>query len=189
VKSVKELVDYARANPGKLAYVTAGPNTSQHLAALLLARLSGVQMLHVAYKGGSPALTDLLGGRVHMGILVQSTVMPHVRSGKLRALATVERARPHALPELPTVTEAGVPKYAMAESWLGVVGPAGMDVEIVQRVNRAALQAISDPEVKKRVEVLGYEVTGSTPAQFAEQIQRTTGIYRSIVEAAGIKPE
>jgi tripartite-type tricarboxylate transporter receptor subunit TctC len=187
VKSVKELVDYARANPGKLAYVTAGPNTSQHLAALLLSHLTGVQMVHVAYKGGSPALTDLLGGRVHMGILVQSTVMPHVRSGKLRALATVERARPQALPELPTVAEAGVPKYAMAESWLGVVGPAGVSADVVQRVNQAAMKAIADPEVKKRVEVLGYEVTGSTPAQFAEQIERTTAIYKSIVDTARIE--
>jgi tripartite-type tricarboxylate transporter receptor subunit TctC len=189
VKSVKELLEHARANPGKLAYVTAGPNTSQHLAALLLSHMTGVELLHVAYKGGSPALTDLLGGRVQMGILVQSTVMPHIKSGKLRALATVEASRPRALPELPTVAQAGVPGYAMAESWLGILGPAGLPAAVVTRVNQVVLKAIADPEVKSRVEALGYEVTGSTPEQFAQQIERTTGIYRRIVDTAEIKPQ
>lgn len=189
IKSVKDLVDYAKANPGKLAYVTAGQNTSQHLAALLMSHMTGVELLHVSYKGGSPALNDLLGGRVQMGILVQSTVMPHIRSGKLRPIAVVEAERAKALPDVPTVAQAGLPGYAIAESWLGILGPAGLPAAVVSRFNQVASKAIADPEVKSRVEGLGYEVTGSTPEQFQKQIDRTVEIYRKIVNTAGIKPE
>jgi tripartite-type tricarboxylate transporter receptor subunit TctC len=189
VKSVKELVDYAKANPGKLAYVTAGQNTSQHLAVLLMSHMTGAELLHVSYKGGSPALNDLIGGRVHMGVLVQSTVMPHIKSGKLRPIAVVEAERAKALPEVPTVAQAGLPGYAIPESWLGILGPAGLQREVVSRFNQAASTAIADPQVRSRVEGLGYEVTGSTPEEFQKQIERTVEIYRRIVNTAGIKPE
>lgn len=196
IRSVKELVDYARSNPGKLAYVTAGQNSSQHLAALLLTHMTGAELLHVSYKGGNPALNDLLGGRVQMGILVQSTVMPHIKSGKLRPIAVVEGDRAKALPELPTVAQAGVagsiPQlhgYAVPESWLGILGPGGLPKEVVSRFNQAANKAIADPELKARVESLGYELTGSTPEQFQQQIDRTVVLYRRIVTNAGIKPE
>ena len=189
IRSVKELVDYAKANPGKLAYVTAGANSSQHLSALLLEHMTGAQLLHVSYKGGSPALNDLLGGRVHMGILVQSTVMPHIKSGKLRPLAVVEADRAKALPDLPTVAQAGLPGYAIPESWLGILGPGNLPREVVMRFNQAANKAIADPELRTRVETLGYELTGSSPEQFQKQIERTVEIYRRIVTTAGIKPE
>ncbi len=189
VKSIKELVDYAKANPGKLAYVTAGQNTSQHLAVLLLSHMTGAELLHVSYKGGSPALNDLIGGRVHMGVLVQSTVMPHIKSGKLRPIAVVEAQRARALPEVPTVAQAGLPGYAIPESWLGILGPGGLPPEVVSRFNQAASAAIADAQVRSRVEALGYEVTGSTPEEFQKQIERTVEIYRRIVTTAGIKPE
>ena len=189
VRTVKDLVDYARANPGKLAYVTAGQNSSQHLAALLLGHMTGVDLLHVSYKGGSPALNDLLGGRVQMGILVQSTVMPHIRSGKLRPIAVVEAQRAHGLPDLPTVAEGGLAGFAIPESWLGILGPGGLAPAVVARFNQAASKAIADPELRTRVEGLGYEITGSTPEQFQKQIDRTVEIYRRIVTTAGIKPE
>lgn len=189
IRSVKELVDHAKANPGKLAYVTAGQNTSQHLAVLLLSHMTGAELLHVSYKGGSPALNDLIGGRVHMGVLVQSTVMPHIKSGKLRPIAVVEAERAKALPEVPTVAQAGLPGYAIPESWLGILGPGGLPRDAVSRVNQATSTAIADPQVRSRVEALGYEVTGSTPEQFHKQIERTVEIYRRIVNTAGIKPE
>lgn len=189
IRSVKELVDHAKANPGKLAYVTAGQNTSQHLAVLLLSHMTGAELLHVSYKGGSPALNDLIGGRVHMGVLVQSTVMPHIKSGKLRPIAVVEAERAKALPEVPTVAQAGLPGYAIPESWLGILGPGGLPRDVVTRVNQATSTAIADPQVRSRVEALGYEVTGSTPEQFHKQIERTVEIYRRIVNTAGIKPE
>jgi tripartite-type tricarboxylate transporter receptor subunit TctC len=189
IKTVKDLIDYAKANPGKLAYVTAGQNSSQHLAALLMGHMTGIDLLHVSYKGGSPALNDLLGGRVQMGILVQSTVMPHIRSGKLRPIAVVEAERAQVLPDLPTVAQGGLPGFAIPESWLGILGPAGLPKDVVNRFNQAAAKAIGDPEVKARVEGLGYEVTGSTPEQFQKQIDKTVDIYRKIVNTAGIKPE
>jgi tripartite-type tricarboxylate transporter receptor subunit TctC len=189
IKTVNDLVQYAKTNPGKLAYVTAGQNTSQHLAALLISHMTGVDLLHVSYKGGSPALNDLLGGRVQMGILVQSTVMPHIKSGKLRPIAVVEAERAKALPEVPTVAQAGLAGYAIPESWLGLLGPAGLPRDVVTRINQSSMKAIADPEVKSRVEGLGYEVTGSTPEQFQKQIDRTVDIYRRIVTTAGIKPE
>ena len=189
IRSVKELVDHAKANPGKLAYVTAGQNTSQHLAVLLLSHMTGAELLHVSYKGGSPALNDLIGGRVHMGVLVQSTVMPHIKSGKLRPIAVVEAERAKALPEVPTVAQAGLPGYAIPESWLGILGPGGLPRDVVTRVNQATSTAVADPQVRSRVEALGYEVTGSTPEQFHKQIERTVEIYRRIVNTAGIKPE
>ena len=189
IRSVKELVDHAKANPGKLAYVTAGQNTSQHLAVLLLSHMTGAELLHVSYKGGSPALNDLIGGRVHMGVLVQSTVMPHIKSGKLRPIAVVEAERAKALPEVPTVAQAGLPGYAIPESWLGILGPGGLPRDVVSRVNQATSTAIADPQVRSRVEALGYEVSGSTPEQFQRQIERTVEIYRRIINTAGIKPE
>jgi tripartite-type tricarboxylate transporter receptor subunit TctC len=189
IKSVKDLIDYAKTNPGKLAYVTAGQNTSQHLAALLMGHMTGIDLLHVSYKGGSPALNDLLGGRVQMGILVQSTVMPHIKSGKLRPIAVAEADRAHALPEVPTIAQGGLAGFAIPESWLGILGPAALPREVVNRFNQAASKAIADPEVKSRVEGLGYEVTGSTPEQFQKQIDKTVEIYRKIVNTAGIKPE
>ena len=189
IKTVKDLIDYAKANPGKLAYVTAGQNTSQHLAALLMSHMTGIDLLHVSYKGGSPALNDLLGGRVQMGILVQSTVMPHIKSGKLRPIAVAEAERAQALPDVPTVAQGGLPGFAIPESWLGILGPAGLPRAIVTRFNEAGSKAIADPEVKARVEGLGYEVTGSTPEQFQKQIDKTVEIYRRIVTTAGIKPE
>ena len=189
IKTVKDLVDYAKTNPGKLAYVTAGQNTSQHLAALLIGHMTGIDLLHVSYKGGSPALNDLLGGRVQMGILVQSTVMAHIKSGKLRPIAVVEADRAKALPEVPTVAQSGLAGYAIPESWLGILGPGGLPKQIVNRFHQAAARAIADAEMKSRVEGLGYEITGSTPEEFQKQIDRTVEIYRRIVTTAGIKPE
>jgi len=189
IRTVRDLVDYAKSNPGKLAYVTAGQNSSQHLAGLLIGHMTGVELLHVSYKGGSPALNDLLGGRVQMGILVQSTVMPHIKSGKLRPIAVVEGERAKALPELPTVAQGGLEGYAIPESWLGILGPGGLPKDVVNRFNQAANRAIADAELKARVEGMGYEITGSTPGEFQQQIDRTVVIYRRIVTNAGIKPE
>ena len=189
IRTVRDLVDYAKSNPGKLAYVTAGQNSSQHLAGLLIGHMTGIELLHVSYKGGSPALNDLLGGRVQMGILVQSTVMPHIKSGKLRPIAVVEGERAKALPELPTVAQGGLEGYAIPESWLGILGPGGLPKDVVNRFNQAANRAIADAELKARVEGMGYEITGSTPGEFQQQIDRTVVIYRRIVTNAGIKPE
>ena len=188
IRSIKELVSYAKANPGKVGYVTAGPNSSQHLAGLLLGMSANIDILHIPYKGGGPALNDLLGGQVQAGILVMGTVRPHILAGKLRALAVVESSRTKAMPDLPTVGE-DIPGYAMPPLWCGIVGPRGLPPAIVNRLNAEIAKAIAVPQVVKGLEALGYEVTGSTPEQFAEIMKSTTEAYRKITSAAGIKPQ
>ena len=189
VTSIKELVNFAKARPGAVAYVTAGAGTSQHLAGLLMEMSANVSLLHVSYKGGGPALNDLIGGQVQMGILVMSTVWPHVKAGKLRALAVVEASRSRSAPDVPTVGESGIPGYAMPDLWLGFLGPRGLAPAIVNRLNSEILSAARAPEIAPKLETMGYELTGGTAAQLAEQINRSMDAYAKITSAAGIKPE
>ncbi|MBI2315896.1 MAG: tripartite tricarboxylate transporter substrate binding protein, partial [Betaproteobacteria bacterium] len=188
IRSIKELVSYAKANPGKIGYVTAGTGTSQHVAGQLLGRLAKIDILHVPYKGGGPALNDLLGGQVQAGILVMGTVRPHIQSGRLRAIAVVEGARAKSMPNLPAVGEE-VPGYAMPTLWSGVVGPRGLPAAIVNRLNAEIGKAIVTPQVVKGLEALGYEVAGGTPGQLADLMKSTTEAYRKITASAGIKPQ
>jgi tripartite-type tricarboxylate transporter receptor subunit TctC len=189
VGSLKELIDYAKANPGKLGYVTAGANSSQHMSGLLLASAAGIDLTHISYKGGGPALNDLLGGQVQMGILIMGTIMPHVQAGKLKLIAVVEDRRAKAAPNVPTVAEAGVSGYAMPDIWLGFLGPRGLPPEIVNRLNAEILKAVQTPEIRARLEAAGYEVTGNTPAEFAATIAKSVEVYRKVTADAGIKPE
>ncbi len=189
VTSIKELVNAAKARPGAVGYVTAGAGTSQHLAGLLMEMSADISLLHVSYKGGGPALNDLIGGQVQMGILVMSTVWPHVKAGKLRALAVVEASRSKSAPDVPTVGESGIPGYAMPDLWLGFLGPRGLSPAIVNRLNTEILSAVRAAEVAPKLETMGYELTGSTAAQLAEQINRSMDAYARITSSAGIKPE
>lgn len=187
--SMKELVDIAKAKPGAVAYVTAGAGTSQHLAGLLMEMSANISLLHVSYKGGGPALQDLIGGQVQMGILVMSTVWPQVKAGKLRPIAVVESSRSRSAPDVPTVGESGIPGYAMPDLWLGFLGPRALAPAIVNRLNAEFLSAARAPEIAPKLETMGYELTGGTPAQLAEQITRSMDAYGSITSGAGIKPE
>ncbi len=189
VQSVKELIAYAKANPGKVGYVTAGSNTSQHLTGIMLEKVTGVQLIHVSYKGGGPALTDLLGGQVQMGILVLGPIMQHVQSGKLRALAVIESTRAKAAPHIPTLEEAGFGGASMPDTWIGYFGPRGLAAPITRQLNGWIQQAAQAPDVRPRLEAAGYEVGGGTPEQFADKIRQTNDNYRRIVAAADIKPE
>jgi tripartite-type tricarboxylate transporter receptor subunit TctC len=190
VGSLKDLIDYARANPGKVAYVTAGANSSQHMSGLLLASAAGVDLTHISYKGGGPALNDLLGGQVQMGILIMGTIMPHVQAGKLKLLAVVEDKRAKGAPNVPTVAEGGVPGYAMPDIWLGFLGPRGLPPDIVNRLNTEIRRATNAPEVRSKLEAAGYEVMpDNTPAEFAATIAKSVEVYRKVTSDAGIKPE
>jgi tripartite-type tricarboxylate transporter receptor subunit TctC len=189
VGSMKELIDYAKANPGKVSYVTAGANSSQHMSGLRLARDAGIDLTHISYKGGGPALNDLLGGQVQMGILIMGTIMPHVQAGKLKLLAVVEDRRAKGAPNVPTVAEGGVAGYAMPDIWLGFLGPRGLPPEIVNRLNAEIAKATQAPEIRSRLETAGYEVTGNSPAEFADTIAKSVEVYRKITADAGIKPE
>ena len=189
VQSMKELMAYAKANPGKVGYVTAGSNTSQHLTGLMLEKVTGAQLIHVSYKGGGPALTDLLGGQVQMGILVLGPIMQHVQSGKLRALAVIESSRAKAAPQIPTLEEAGFGGATMPDTWIGYFGPRGLSAPITRQLNGWIQQASQANDVRPRLEAAGYEVGGGTPEQFADKIRQTNDNYRRIVAAADLKPE
>lgn len=189
VTSMRELVEYARKNPGKLNYATPGAGTSDHLAGELLRIIAKIDLVHVPYKGGSPALNDLLGGQIQMGILVISTVLPHARSGKVRALGVIEDTRAKAAPEIPTIAEAGIAGYAVPDTWVGFLGPAGLPSSIVSRFHEAVTKTIAVAEVRSRLEASGFEVAPKTPEEFAVAIARSVQVYRKITTDAGIRPE
>lgn len=187
--SVKELVDYAKANPGKLSYGTSGIGSPHHLGGLLLNRAAGIDLTHIAYKGGGPALTDVLGGQVPVAMLAMSTIVPHVKSGKLRLLAVLEAQRSKAMPDTPTIAETGYPGYAVPDTWLGLLGPANLPAPIIAQLNAAVLKAVGYPDVRSRLETAGFEIKGNTPQEFSGVVARSQEVYSKIMTEAGIKPE
>ena len=189
VTSVKELIDYAKKNPGKLSFGTSGVGSSQQMGGLMLNKAAGIDMVHVAYKGGAPALNDVLGGQIPVGIVIVSNVLTHVRAGKLRLLAVLEAQRAKAAPDIPTVAEAGVPGYALPDTWIGLVGPARLPAPIVNQVNAAVVKALGFPDVRARLEAAGFEVRGSTPREFADGLEKNYTTYQKIVTEVGIQPE
>ncbi len=188
VQSVNDLIAYAKKNPGKLDYGTTGIGSMQHLGGLMLAQTAGINIEHIPYKGGAPAVADLLSGQVLMAFLSASTAMPHVKSGKLRALGVIERRRFAAVPGVPAIGES-VKDYGVPDTWYGMLGPAGMPASIVARLNAEVRKAMAAPEVVSRLEGMGFEVVTSTPEEFAASVQKDLEIMRQIVTTAGIKPE
>ena len=189
VKSVRELIDYVKKNPGKVSFATAGAGTSQHLGGELLNSSVGLDMVHIPYKGGAPALNDVVGGQVPVAISILSNVLPHVRSGKLRLLGVIESTRAKAAPDVPTLAEAGVLGYAVPDTWIGLMGPAGLPASIVDRINTDAQKVANTDAVRARLDAAGFEVNLIGPKEFAAQAPRTIETYRKIISAAGIKPE
>jgi tripartite-type tricarboxylate transporter receptor subunit TctC len=188
VNSVTELVDYAKRNPGKISYAVAAAGSVQELAGDLLKVAAGIEIVPVPYKGGGPALNDLLGGQVQMAILVLADTLAHIRSGRLRALAIVEGGRAKVAPEIPTVAEAGIPGYAVPDQWIGVLGPAGLPPAIVARLNGELNKALATPETRAALENIGYEVTGGSAQEFAALMANDAKVYRKYADAIGIVP-
>ena len=189
IRSVKELIDYAKKNPGKVSYATSGAGTSQHLGGELLNHAAGIDMTHVPYKGGAPALTDVVGGQIPVGILIYSNIRQHVAAGRLRALAVIESTRAKAAPDVPTVAEAGVPGFAVPDTWIGIMGPAGLPREVLTRLNSEILKAAGVAAVRTRLEGAGFEINEVGTDEFAGQGAKITEMYRNITATAGIKPE
>jgi len=185
-KSMKELVEYAKANPGKLSYASA--NTSGIVAGATLGHWAEIDILHVPYKSPAPALQDLVAGRVSMMFTDLTTGRPLVESGALRALATTRLHRSTLYPELPTMDEAGITGFDM-DSWGGIVGPAHMPTEIVTRLNTELRKIIDDPEVKGSLGRVGFEAFSSTPKEFADTIKVQLGKWGKMVKDAGIQAE
>ena len=182
VKSVQELVAYAKANPGKLNYASSGNGTIVHLNALEFAARAGVQMTHVPYKGTAQSISDLATGQVHVLFDSIPTGMPHVTSGRLRALAVTSPQRSKLAPELPTVAESGLPNYASV-TWFGVYGPAGMKPELTAKINAAFNKAIASPDVAASLAKLGAEVAKpGTPAQFEFMVKADSDRWAKIIK-------
>jgi len=185
-KTVKELVDYAKANPGKLAFASSGSGTSIHMAGELFKLQAGVDVLHVPYKGSAPAITDLIGGQVQLMFDNMPSAWPHVQAGKLRALAVTTKTRSPTAPDLPTMAESGFPKFDVS-SWFGLIAPAGTPPEIIKTLNAAAQKALKNPEVQKRFQDLGAVSEPTTPEQFATFIRNEVDQWRPVVKASGAK--
>jgi tripartite-type tricarboxylate transporter receptor subunit TctC len=185
-RSVAELVAYAKANPGKLNFSSTGNGTSQHLSGELFRTLTGIDIVHVPYKGTAPALTELLAGQVQMAFENLPSMLPHIQSGKLRALAVTPARRSNAVPDLPTVAEAGVPGYE-ASVWFGVFATAGTPKPIVERLHGDIMKALSTPELKERMAKLGAEVVGLGPDEFAKYLRQEIPKWADVVKRAGVK--
>jgi tripartite-type tricarboxylate transporter receptor subunit TctC len=185
-KSVRELIGLARAKPGSLNFGSAGNGASQHLSAELFKVLAGVDMVHVPYKGTTPALADLLAGQVQLAFDNIPALLPHIQSGKLRALAVTSAARSQALPDLPTVAETGLPGYD-ASVWFGVFVPAGTPRPVINRLHAEINKALAAPDLKARMASMGAEVSSMGPDEFREFWRREIPKWAEVVKAANIK--
>lgn len=186
--SVQELVVLAKANPGKLAYGTGGVGTVGHLAGELLSKRAGVTLLHVPFKGTGLVVPDLLSGQLQMTFSGPPALLPHVKSGRLRALAITTLKRSPAFPEFPTVAESGFPGFE-AVAWMGIIGPARLPGPMVGKLNREVRAAMDDAGVRSTLGALGFEIVTSTPEAFATYIRSEHALWGKIVKERGIRGE
>ncbi|MGB6105332.1 MAG: tripartite tricarboxylate transporter substrate binding protein [Pusillimonas sp.] len=184
VNSVKELVDYAKANPGKLNFASSGSGTSIHMAGELFKQLADIDVAHIPYKGSSPATTDLIGGQVDYMFDNMPSAWPHVEAKKLRALAVTTAERSKTAPDLPTMQESGFPTFDVS-SWFGVIAPKGTPDDVVNKLNEAILAALAKPDVQKRLEDLGAVPAKTTPAEFGDFIKSEVDSWAKVVTASG----
>ncbi len=187
-KTVKELIDYARAQPGKLSYASSGAGTSIHLSAELFKMLAKVDMVHIPYKGSGPAMTDMIGGQVQVMFDNMPSALPHVKAGKLRALAVTSAQRSPSAPDVPTMNEAGVAGFDV-QSWFGLVAPKGTPKEIITRVNAEAVKALGSADIKERFLDLGAVPGPMSPEAFGEYIRAEIIRWGEVVKASGAKVE
>jgi tripartite-type tricarboxylate transporter receptor subunit TctC len=187
-KSVKELVAQAKAEPGKLTYASAGTGTSIHLAGELFKSMAGVDILHVPYKGSGPAVADMLGGQVNMMFDSITSASSHIKSGKLRPLAVTSAKRSKALPDVPTVEEAGIKGYEVSP-WFAVYVPAKTPKPIIDRLNKEMLTALKLPDVQERFAMVGAEPVGSSPEQLAQHLTKETARWSTLIRERNIQAD
>lgn len=186
IKSVKDLVEYAKANPGKVNFGSAGSASAQHLAGESFKIAAGIQMQHIPYKGSAPALTDLAGGQLQLMFDSMPSATPMINSGKLRAIAVTTATRAKARPDLPTIAESGFPGFDIS-TWYAYWAPKGTPADIVEKLSAAAAQALKNPEVIAKYEAMGAEPVGSTPKQFAAYVESEAKKWNDIVKKSGAK--
>jgi tripartite-type tricarboxylate transporter receptor subunit TctC len=185
-KTVKEVIELAKKQPGKWTYASSGNGTSIHMSGAMFTQLTGTDIVHIPYKGSAPAITDLLAGQTNMMFDNIPSALPHIRSGKLRAIATTGAKRDPALPDLPTVAESGVKGYESGV-WFGIMVPAATPRDIVMKLNAAAVQAAKAPEFVKRMTDLGYNIIPGSPEQMATMLKEEVARWAPIVKASGAK--
>ncbi len=188
VGSMLDLVEYAKRHPGKLSYGTSGIGTTHHLSGESIRLLTGIDWVHVPYKGGPPVITDLIGGEIQVGFSILATAAPFIASGKIKILAVNGAKRYHVIRDVPTVTEQ-LPGYEPPSTWGGYFGPAGMPQAIVVRLHDEIARILNSPEVRAKAEDIGFPVATSTPEELAATIRRDIEYTAKIVAAVGIGPE
>ena len=188
IGSVKELIEQARAKPGSMNYGSAGNATTSHLVMELFKRKAGVDLLHIPYKGEAPALTELLGGRVAVTFNSLPSVLAHIRSGKVRALAIATKERSRLVPDVPTVTESGVADLEVP-GWYGILAPAGTPRPIVERLSREFNAVVNEPDTRARLAAQGIDLGGSSSEAFGKWIREETERWRKVITDAGIKAD
>ena len=188
LKSVREVIDFAKQHPGKLSNASSGNGTPGHVGFELFKFMTGTQIVHVPYKGGAAGIADLISGQVHLMMESQNSITPHARAGRVRGLAVTGASRSSALPDLPTIAEAGVPGYE-ASTWNGIVAPAGVPRAIVTRLNAAINKALDTPGLRQRFAAIGAEPTPRTPEQFRDLIRRENAKWAEVIKRSGAKIE
>ena len=188
VKSIREFIDYARANPGRLNFGSPGNGSSAHLTGEMFKQVTGIAMQHVPYKGSAPALMDLIAGRIDIMFDNIPTPLMHIMAGKLRGLAVTAAQRAPSLPELPTLAEAGVPGFDVS-SWYGVYAPAGLPRDIQMKLNKAFNEALETPEIRNQLSGQGWTVVGGTPEKFAAHTQAEVERWARVVKSANVRVE
>jgi tripartite-type tricarboxylate transporter receptor subunit TctC len=185
-RTVAEFVAYAKANPGKLSYGSAGSGSAPHLSTELLKQRAGIDIVHIPFKGGGPMVTDLLGGQIQMVIADQANLMPHVKAGKLRALAVGTLVRSANYPDLPTIAESGYPGFE-ARAWQGIAGPAGLPPDIVRQLQAAIAKVMAMPEVRARLVEGGLDPIVTTPEEFGEFIRAEIAKWSKVAKDVGAR--
>ena len=188
VNNLKELIDYAKKNPGKLSYASFGNGTTAHFAGEMLKSMAGIYAAHIPYRGQGPALTDLIAGNVDFMFGNLPDFLPHIKSGKIKAIGTTYLTRAPLAPEIPTIAEQGHPTFE-TDSWYGIVAPSGMTKDAVDRMNQAINKALQEPAVKKNFSDRGIEIIGGSPAKFQEHIQSEILKYERIVKSTNMQPD
>ncbi len=186
VDTVGGLVAYAKAHPGEVNFASAGNGTTSHLAGVLFASMTGIDIVHVPYRGGAAAMTDLVGGQVQMMIDVMPSAYPQVKGGKVRGIAVTTARRSPAAPEFPTIAESGVPGFEVS-AWDGILAPAGTPSAVIDKLNAAIRQALEDPQLVAQLQASGAQPVPGTPADFARHISAETEKWAAVVKRSGAK--
>ena len=188
VNNIREFIDHARANPGKLNFGSPGNGSSAHLTGEMFSQVNGLTLQHVPYKGSAPAMMDLMAGRIDIMFDNIPLPLPHIKAGKLRALAVTAAHRSAVLPDMPTLAEAGVKGFDVS-SWYGIYAPAGLPRELVQRLNAAFNEALRTPEIRDQLSAQGWAVTGGTPEQFGAFARAEQERWATVVKTANVRVE